>query len=205
MEHNCAIVNDKKAFRYRAAAIIVEEGCVLLARNDEDDYYYSVGGAVHMGETSEEAVKREVFEETGLNYEVDHLAVIHENFFIGSSGLKGVDFHELTFYYMMKPMGKRDFTSQSTTESGAKETMHWVPIDELDKCEAYPTFMKEYLRSEHKGVEHIITDERIWFIISKSIILAKIISPILIYIRHLWYNGEEGGGTVWENLIIQNC
>ena len=104
MEHNCAIINDKKAFRYRAAAIIVEEGYVLFARNDEDDYYYSVGGAVHIGETSEEAVKREVFEETGVNYEVDHLAVIHENFFIGSSDLKGVDFHELTFYYMMKPM-----------------------------------------------------------------------------------------------------
>ena len=161
MEHNCAIINDKKAFRYRAAAIIVEEGCVLLARNDEDDYYYSVGGAVHMGETSEEAVKREVFEETGLNYEVDHFAVIHENFFIGSSGLKGVDFHELTLYYMMKPMGKRNFTSQSTTELGAKETMQWMPIDELDKCKAYPAFMKEFLSSEHKGVEHIITDERL--------------------------------------------
>ncbi len=81
MEHNCAIIDDKNAFRYRAAAIIVEENCVLFARNDEDDYYYSVGEAVHMGETSEEAVKREVFEETGLKYEVDHLAVIHENFF----------------------------------------------------------------------------------------------------------------------------
>lgn len=85
IENNCAIVNDKKAFRYRAATIIVEENCVLFARNDEDDYY-SVGGAVHMGETSEEAVKREVLEETGVNYEVDHLAVMHENFFIGSSG-----------------------------------------------------------------------------------------------------------------------
>ena len=115
MEHNCAIIEDKKAFRYRAAGIIVEEGCVLFARNDEDDYFYSVGGAVHIGETSEEAVKREIFEETGARYEVDYLAMIHENFFIGSSGLKGVDFHELTFYYMMKPMGKRDFTSQSTT------------------------------------------------------------------------------------------
>ncbi|MCT7830363.1 MAG: NUDIX hydrolase, partial [Lactobacillus iners] len=44
--------------------------------------------------------------------------------------------------------------------SGAKETMHWLPIDELDKCKAYPTFMKEYLKSEHRGVEHIVTDER---------------------------------------------
>lgn len=161
MEHNCAIIDDKNAFRYRAAAIIVEDGCVLFATNEVDDYYYSVGGAVHMGETSEDAVKREVFEETGVEYEVDHLAVIHENFFIGTSGLKGIDFHEVTFYYIMKPMGKRDFTSESTTMSGVKETMLWVPIDELDKCKAYPTFMKEFLRSEHNGVEHIITDERL--------------------------------------------
>ena len=62
---------------------------------------------------------------------------------------------------MMKPMGKRNFTDQRTTESDAKETMHWMPIDELDKCKAYPTFMKEYLRSGHEGVEHIIKDERV--------------------------------------------
>lgn len=62
---------------------------------------------------------------------------------------------------MMKPMGKRNFTCQRTTESDAKETIHWMPIDELDKCKAYSTFMKEYLSSEHNGVEHIITDERV--------------------------------------------
>ena len=33
------------------------------------------------GETAEDAVKREVLEETGVEYAVDHLAVIHENFF----------------------------------------------------------------------------------------------------------------------------
>lgn len=62
---------------------------------------------------------------------------------------------------MMKPMGKINFTCQRTTGPDAKETMHLVPIDELDKCKAYPTFMKEYLRSGHEGVEHIITDERV--------------------------------------------
>lgn len=38
--------------------------------------------------------------------------------------------------------------------------MHWVPIDELDKRKAYPTFLKEYLKSEHSGIEHIIADQR---------------------------------------------
>ena len=33
-----------------------------------------------MGETSGQAVKREVLEETGVPYEIDRLAVIHENF-----------------------------------------------------------------------------------------------------------------------------
>ncbi len=32
--------------------------------------------------------------------------------------------------------------------------------DEEIKAKAFPTFMKEYLRKEHIGVEHIVTDER---------------------------------------------
>ena len=160
MEYDCGFKKGNKWFRYRAAAIIVEDDCVLFAGNEVDDYYYSIGGGVHLGETSEEAVKREVFEETGVSYEIDHLAVIHENFFIGSSDLEGVDCHEIAFYYMMKPKGNKNLNSQSLTMGGVKESMHWIAINELDKYNAYPSFMKEYLRSKHSGVEHIITDER---------------------------------------------
>ena len=41
--------------------------CVLFAGNELEDYYYSIGSGVHMGETAEDAVKREVFEETGVD------------------------------------------------------------------------------------------------------------------------------------------
>ena len=116
-EYDCGFTDDNKWFRYRAAAIIVEDGCVLLAGNEKDDYYYSVGGGVHMGESSEEAVKREVLEETGIPYEVDHLAVIHENFFneSTSSYIKGMDCHEVAMYYMMKPRGTKELNSHSFT------------------------------------------------------------------------------------------
>lgn len=160
MEHDCGFRKGNKWFRFRAAAIIVEDNCVLFAGNDVDDYYYSIGGGVHLGEKSEEAVKREVFEETGVKYEVDHLAVIHENFFVGSSDLKGVDCHEIAFYYMMKPKGNKNLNSKSVTMGDIKETMHWIPINELEKYNAYPLFLKEYLQSEHNGVEHIITNEK---------------------------------------------
>lgn len=162
MDRDCGFRKGDMWFRYRAAAIIVEDDCVLFAANESVDYYYSIGGGVHMGESSEEAVKREVFEETGIDYEVDYLAVIHENFFVGASDLEGVNCHEICFYYMMKAKGDKNLKSNSFTMDGIKESMHWIPINELEKYKAYPTFMKEYLKSDHRGIEHIITDEIVW-------------------------------------------
>ena len=161
MEHNCCFTDEKRWFRYRSAAIIVEDGYVLFVGNEKDDYYYSIGGGVHMGETAEDAVMREVFEETGIHYEIDHLAVIHENFFNDNRGaLKDMDCHEIALFYMMKPRGTRELNSDSYTQ-GVRESMHWLPIAELDKYKAFPSFMKEFLQSEHDGIEHIVTDERI--------------------------------------------
>ena len=161
MKYDCGITKENKWFRYRAAAIIVEEGCVLFAGNEIDDYYYSIGGGVHMGETAEDAVKREVYEETGVHYEVERLAVIHENFFNENMGtLKGMDCHEVSFYFFMKPRGTKQLNSDSYSQ-GVRETMHWIPIEDLDKHKAFPTFMKDYLQSEHSGIEHIVTDERV--------------------------------------------
>ena len=34
MEYNCAFTRDNKWFRYRAAAIIIEDNCVLFANNE---------------------------------------------------------------------------------------------------------------------------------------------------------------------------
>ena len=157
---DCGLSDGSKWFRYRAAAMIEEDGCVLFAHNEIDDYYYSVGGAVHFGETAENAVKREVLEETGREYETEYLAVIHENFFNESSGsLLGKECHEVSMYFMMKPRGTKKLNSRSRT-MGVRETMHWIPVSELDSYKAFPTFMKDYLMSEHKGIVHIVTDER---------------------------------------------
>lgn len=157
---DCGFTKEKNWFRYRAAAIIIEDDCVLFAGNELEDYYYSIGGGVHMGEKAENAVIREVFEETGVRYEIDRLAVIHENFFNENSGtLKGLECHEICLYYLMKPRGTKELNSNSFT-FGVKEEMHWIPIRDLDKHKAFPSFLKDYLSKEHNGIEHIITDER---------------------------------------------
>lgn len=159
MEYDCNLQIEEQWFRYRAAAIIVEDGCVLFAGNERDNYYYSIGGGVHMNETAEAAVVREVFEETGVQYAVDRLAVIHENFFDGDGSLEGYRCHEVAFYFLMKPRGTRELYSNSYT-GGYKENMYWISIDELDKYVAYPTFMKEYLSKMPKEIVHIVTNER---------------------------------------------
>lgn len=49
MELDCGFTQGDQWFRYRAAAIIVENECVLCAGNAKADYFYSVGGGVHVG------------------------------------------------------------------------------------------------------------------------------------------------------------
>lgn len=60
----------------------------------------------------------------------------------------------------MKPRGRQELHSYSKTLAGVKEKMFWLPIKELDKYKAFPSFMKDYLSREHTGIEHIVTDER---------------------------------------------
>ncbi len=159
MPYDCSFNKENNRFRYRAAAIIIEDECVLFAGNSLEDYYYSIGGGVFMGETAEDAVKREVYEETGVNYEVERLAVIHENFFYGKGGsLDGLHCHEIEFYYLMKPRGTKELNSNSYV-FGVKEEMHWIPIKDLDKYKAFPSFLKEYLSKPHDEIVHIVTHE----------------------------------------------
>ena len=161
MTFDCGFQKENNWFRYRAAAIIVEDGCVLFAGNANEDYLYSIGGGVHMNEKAEDAVRREVFEETGVHYEVERLAVIHENFFDGHGGsLDGLHCHEVAMYYLMKPRGTKELHSDSYTYGGVKEEMHWIPIENLDKYKAFPTFLKDYLSGSQEGILHIVTDER---------------------------------------------
>ena len=62
MAEDISYTNGHQRFRYRAAAIIIEEGAICFMSSPSEDYHYSVGGAVQFGETTEEAVLREVLQ-----------------------------------------------------------------------------------------------------------------------------------------------
>lgn len=156
---DCYINDAEGWFRLRAAAIIINNGKVLMVHNDREPYYYSVGGAVAQNESSEEAVLREVFEETGFRYEIDRLAFILENFFIMPVGGEPKKCHQIAFYYLMKPRESMEIHCESHGINGGKEEMVWFPLDQLADKHLYPTFFKEYLTAIPDGITHLVERE----------------------------------------------
>lgn len=166
IDKDCCFESDGFWFRYRAAAIIIEDGCVLMAHNDVDDYYYSIGGGVHLGETSKEAVIREVKEETGVTYEVERLAFVNESLFYGNGSLNGKECHVIELYYLMKPKGRQVFENGDTKGNilnslgGIPEYLYWIPLEQFKDLKAFPEFFSEKLSKMPEAVEHFISEER---------------------------------------------
>jgi len=157
---DCGFTHDNKIFRLRACGIIIENDCVLMAGNEGVSFLYSIGGGVHHGETAEEAAIREVFEETGVAYEVERLAFIHENFFTMHEGVfKDKEWHEIAFYYLMKPRGTQDGVICDSDTPDGDEFIKWIPLGELKNHIAYPEFFIEKLQNMPDVMEHIVTRE----------------------------------------------
>jgi len=144
-------------FNFRVGAIIIHENQILMVKNHRDPYYYSVGGRVHLHETLEEAILREVMEETGIPLEIEKLGFIHENFFTLEHS--GEVFHEISFFYYMKPFENLSLVNQSLTEDGVEEKLEWIPLDKIHEVTLYPEFFKTHLYAGLGQVQHFVTRE----------------------------------------------
>ena len=143
----------------RAGAIILKNGHFLMVGNERAPYLYSVGGRVKMGETAEEAIIREVFEETGIRMTVDRLGFVHENYFYDDSPVKmGKLIYELSFFFYMNVPENFEPISNSFTEDDSSEYLTWVSAD--DPRTVYPAFFKTELTHPEPGVKYLKTDNR---------------------------------------------
>lgn len=142
----------------RAGAIIMKNGKLLMVGNNKS-YLYSVGGRIKFGETAEEAVVREVFEETGVKMESDRLGFVHENYFYGdmSSNLNKL-IYEISFFFYMKVPDDFAPVSESFMEGSSKERLVWVSLD--DEIKMYPEFFRTELKNPTDTVKHFVNDER---------------------------------------------
>lgn len=156
MKHDLCVKMEEGILNIRVGAIIMKDDRFLMVENDRFDHLYSVGGRIKFGETAEEAVVREVFEETGRKMEIDRLGFIHENFFTGDSLKKqGNIVHEISFFFYMNVPTDFEPVCDSFTEDGDKERLVWIRADHQKKY--YPEFFKTELANPSKDVKHYVT------------------------------------------------
>lgn len=150
---------DEGILNIRVGAIIMKDGKILMTGNERADYLYSVGGRIKFGETAEEAVVREVLEETGVKMEIDRLGFVHENYFRGDAPSNlGKLIYEISFYFYMKVPADFAPVCDSFSENHCKEFLRWVSPDEDIKI--YPEFFKTELKDPVDAVKYFVKDER---------------------------------------------
>ena len=159
MSKDMCVDCDDGILNIRVGAIIMKDGKVLIVGNERANYLYSVGGRIKFGETAEEAVVREVLEETGVKMEIERLGFVHENYFYGDAPSNlGKLIYEISFFFYMQVPSDFAPISQSFTEDDSKEHLKWVSLD--DNVKIYPEFFKTELKKPIDTVKHFITDKR---------------------------------------------
>lgn len=160
MERDMTVPCEEGFINIRVGAIIMKGNKVLMVGNTErPEYYYSVGGRVKFGETAEEAVVREVFEETGIKMEVDRLGFIHQNYFYGDTGYnRDKLIYEISFFFYMKTPEDFEPVGMSYTEDAVEEYLCWLPLD--SETTFYPEFFRDELPHPEDRVKYFLTDER---------------------------------------------
>ena len=140
----------------RVGAIITKNGKILMAGNQTVKHLYSVGGRIKFGESAEEAVVREVFEETGIQMEIDRLGFIHENFFPGDDDAKqGNIVHEIAYFFYMKVPEDFEPVGMVFDEEREQNFLEWVSPD--DERTIYPEFFRTELAEPEDYIKYFVT------------------------------------------------
>ncbi len=138
-------------FTLRAAAVIPCGDAYLFVREKGSEAFYTVGGAVHFGESTEEAVIREAFEETGMMMQIQHLLFVQERFYRYQNAEK----HELCFYYLMETPGK-PLRMKTDREN---ERLVFLSKEDLAVKKIIPVVLADTLLAGEKPLFHLITHE----------------------------------------------
>jgi 8-oxo-dGTP pyrophosphatase MutT (NUDIX family) len=122
------IQKDNLVLRPAVYAVVVHDGKALLMRMRHTGKYHPPGGGISVGERMEDALKREIREETGIEVEVERFARFEELFFYYDPS--GTAYHGLHFYYICRP---KTFTLLDDTQvnDDAAAEPRWVSIQGL--------------------------------------------------------------------------
>lgn len=146
-------------FKFRVAGVIINDNKLLTVNTRQDDCLYLPGGYVELGETTEEAVKRELKEELLLDFEIKQYLGVLENYF---EVQKRGKVHEISFYYLMNVPNDLNKDNFSLTENDKgyiiNHDFKWINIDELNEFDFRPQILVDILKKEKKVFNHLVYD-----------------------------------------------
>lgn len=143
-------------FNYRVAGLIVRDNKLLIMQDKGQPYYYVPGGRIKMHEKSEDAVKREVQEELGVEVIVNRMLWVNENFF--EEATLQERFHEVCFFYLLELKTNGTLTDDEfvVDEDGKVHTYYWKSLDEIKNINLYPQFLREKIVDLPLHIQHIV-------------------------------------------------
>ncbi len=126
-------------------AIILRRGEILLEQRGNQPALgqWSVpGGGVELGESLEDAVRRETKEETGLKVETAELFDVVDQVHLDKQGR--IEYHYIIIDYLVKPKaGKPEAASDA-------KALKWVPLDEVEGYDLTPSFRRFFVKNRKK-------------------------------------------------------
>jgi len=122
------VPQDSLVLRPAVYAIVVYDGKVLLMKMCHTGKYHPPGGGIGAGERVEDALKREMQEETGIEVEVVRFAHFEELFFYYDPS--GTAYHGLHFYYVCRPRTLA-LLDDIKVKDGSAGKPRWVSIQGL--------------------------------------------------------------------------
>jgi 8-oxo-dGTP pyrophosphatase MutT (NUDIX family) len=137
-------LNDIK-LNIRSAVLIETENGYVFDKDTTEGFYYVVGGRVKINESSEDAAKREIYEELGLTIENIDLKAVVESFFIYDNE----KYHEICFYYNYKIIGAINFP----------ENYSVFNINEIKAKDIQPKIIYDIITSKSNSIIHLIINE----------------------------------------------
>lgn len=152
---------DEYVFSYRVAGICTQNGKVLLQKPTNDTAFAFPGGHVSFGETNAQTLIREFKEEIGVDISVGDLKWVGELFF--PWGNKPC--HQICLYYNVDitsdniPLEGMLIGSEQLEGRNFNMEFHWVPMEELENIEVYPTNAAQLISKLGDGVQHFIYRE----------------------------------------------
>ncbi|MGN0452763.1 MAG: NUDIX hydrolase [Ruminococcus sp.] len=147
----------ENVFNYRVSGALIKDNKILLNRLKKDDFWTFVGGKVSFGESSEKAIVREYFEETGANIGVERLAAFVENFF----NYESKQWHEILLFYVIYDENEelQLFEGEREIKDNDQGVYKWFELSDLDKINLQPECSYQIINNmEHQSFQHIINE-----------------------------------------------